>query len=213
MSQTFVQLLVAVGECKSAPCVDSILATIEAIPEDAERHYALGYCYYLHPGRMASPAIRGLVDQHLDQALLLGGFEFHAALYRGHNAYDFADYTVATEFFERARVVAPKSYIGLKAIEMLAATALSSEHSPRSRTGRGSSPTKVEDPIYAVEDVWPRVLVKALVNHAAALPEAVRGRVREDLARIDTRGELRRWLVDALDGVRSVDDGTDKADP
>lgn len=162
---------------------------------------ALGYCYYVHRGREHSSHIRDLVDRHLDTALELGWFEFHASLYRGHNAYDFANFDVAAAFFDRARQVAPKNYIGLKAFEMEACTALSRGHFAEFVEKAKAFAEEAERLDYEVENLWPRELVRALAQHAASMPEDLRTTARGHLASIDTRGRLNGWLVEALDGV------------
>ncbi|MBL8722113.1 MAG: hypothetical protein JNL79_39385 [Myxococcales bacterium] len=194
-----------VVECEEGACVDRIISTIASLPEDAETHYALRYCYYVHRGREHSPHIRDLVDRHLDTALELGGFDFHASLYRGHNAYDFASFDVVATFFDRARRVAPKNYIGLKAFEMEACTALSRGHFAEFVEKAKAFAEEAERLDYEVEDLWQRELVKALAQHASSMPGKLRTAARDHLASLDARGRLNGWLVEALDGVEVLD--------
>lgn len=163
-----------------------------------ELQYACAYAWYLHPRRLTDAAIRQRVDELLNAVLEIHPRDFLALLYLGHNHYDLGDYVAAARYFDEATRVAPKSYIGLKAREMLACSRIwlggvdAAEPALQAFAEEASNAQ-----LYTKEDIWPNELAEVLRRNAVA-PDPAGTKVAGLLDRLDHAGGLNGWLRAAL---------------
>jgi tetratricopeptide (TPR) repeat protein len=157
--------------------------------------YALGYAHYFHPDRLSDPAIAAEVTAFMGRVLRDRPIDYFAWLYLGHNQYDLGKYSSAASAFFEARRVAPSTYVGLKAHEMLVCSLLRSGREAEALDALVRFAEACEGA--CPEDVWPDVLAATLVSPCAqSLGNSER--FREQLERIDRAGRLHEWLTQTL---------------
>ncbi|KAK4045488.1 hypothetical protein OUZ56_033112 [Daphnia magna] len=194
------RLLCAAEECRDE---SALMAIIDELERRSGEHaapallYACAYAWYLHPRRVAEDSIAKRVDELLKCVLVAAPGDYLSLLYLGHNLYDCGKYTEAKLFFASARDVAPKSYIGLKAYEMVVCC----DFVMGGFEGNfaGSLQAFVEEASqesYAPEDVWPRELAGVLQRVQPRFPPNERqlAQVFELAERLDGIGSLNGWM-------------------
>lgn len=159
--------------------------------------YACAYVWYVHPRRLSDDSISSRVDDLLRRVLEMLPEDYCSLLYLGHNTYDHENYEEAKVYFEKARQVAPKSYVGLKAYEMVVCCELMMG-GLRSEflASLATFVTEASQPSYTSEDIWPRELAMALQRTSLARePDAQRFEEASQLAdRLDRVGALNGWI-------------------
>jgi hypothetical protein len=188
-------------------------SVIEQVAEDVRRLitvggatadalFVLGYVLYLHPDRVSSQQLRDSVDEALRASLKLDAHDFRAWLYLGHNAYDFRDFEGAARYFSDAAARAPRSYLGLKAFEMLTCATLVQGRMAEATQALAALVSQAEG--LPREDLWPRELVAALSSTSLS---NVDSDVMEELVRLGSRvdelGGLNRWVSEAIEHARA----------
>jgi hypothetical protein len=191
------RLLCAAEECRDE---SALMAIIDELERRSAEHaapallYACAYAWYIHPRRVADDSIAKRVDALLRRVLVAAPGDYLSLLYLGHNIYDRGNYTEAKLFFASARDVTPKSYLGLKAYEMVVCCdfvmgGLEGDFA-------GSLQAFVEEASqesYAPEDIWPRELAGVLQRVRPRYPS--NERLFEELAeRLDAIGSLNGWM-------------------
>lgn len=166
----------------------------------ARLQYACAYAWYLHPRRLTDDSIRLRVDQLLKAVLESSPRDFLALLYLGHNRYDCRDYVAAARHFEGASAVAPKSYIGLKAHELLACSRIALGGEDATEAALEAFALEASNGLlYAKEDIWPKELAEVLGRVAVAhLPDTALTKVTGLIDRLELAGGLNGWLREAL---------------
>ncbi len=193
------QLLDAAEQCQGdEPALMQIIQQLErrlAETDDPALRYACAYAWYLHPRRVEDTSIQSKVDDLLNQILKKIPSDYLSLLYLGHNKYDCGDYTAAEHYFERATKVAPKSYIGLKAHEMLVCSKVMKAGVGAALEQFESFVQEASDSQYEEEDIWPRELASALKRRGRGdLPAAKLAKAVELAERLDKIGHLNGWL-------------------
>jgi tetratricopeptide (TPR) repeat protein len=181
----------------------SDVGRLEAIVSELERlwapapgpegYYALAYALYLHPLREHSQHIRDRVNELLKAVVEERPEDFLAWLYLGHNAYDFGQYSAAMQYFREACERAKNDYLGLKALEFLAASTarqrgLAAAISPIERLAKAAETAEKED-------VWPQELGKVLEQTDFLVSEDEAARLRDAVRRLDRAGRSASWLT------------------
>jgi tetratricopeptide (TPR) repeat protein len=127
-----------------------------------EQRYACAYAWYLHPRRLTDNTIWQRIDELLRNVISIVPEDYLSLLYLGHNNYDRGFYSDAKSYFERARRVAPRSYIGLKAYEMVVCCELMTRGLGNAVNEFKVFVDEASRHYYATEDIWPRELARAL---------------------------------------------------
>lgn len=193
------RLLEAAEQCQGdEPALMQIIQKLEqSLPEtdDAALLYACAYAWYLHPRRVDDTSIQSNVDDLLNRVLKKIPSDYLSLLYLGHNKYDCGDYIAAEHYFERATRVAPKSYIGLKAHEMLVCSKIMKAGVGAALEQFESFVREASDSQYEKEDIWPRELALALKRRGRGdLPDVQLVKAIELAERVDKIGQLNGWL-------------------
>lgn len=194
------RLLCAAEECRKEPALLAILGELErrlGEQDDPAWLYACAYAWYLHPQRTADESIAKRVDALLRRVLLAVPGDYLSLLYLGHNLYDRGNYTEAKLFFASARGVAPKSYVGLKAYEMVVCCDFAMGGFAGTFAGSLKAfVAEASEPSYAPEDVWPRELAGVLERFPRRKPptEQQLEQVYQLAERLDAVGDLNGWM-------------------
>jgi tetratricopeptide (TPR) repeat protein len=193
------RLLEAAEQCKGdEPEIMRVIDELER--HTAEEHspallYALAYAWYLHPRRVEDASIQSRVEELLHQVLEQIPSDYLSLLYLGHNRFDCGDYITADKYFTRAKEIAPREYIGLKAYEMLVCSKIMSSDADGALEELSAFVREASSSSYEKEDIWPRELALALERRGLESLSAVKFAKAVDLAdRLDQAGELNGWL-------------------
>lgn len=193
------RLLEAAEQCRGdEPALMRIIDELERRADeghDPALLYASAYAWYLHPRRLEEASIQRKVEQLLLHVLSHVPSDYLSLLYLGHNRYDCGDYTMAGEYFVRAKEVAPKSYIGLKAYEMLVCSKIMGSDADGALEEFEVFVREASTSVYEKEDIWPRELALAFERRGmAGLSAAKLAKAVELADRLDQAGELNGWL-------------------
>ena len=208
MEQSMIQhLLEAAEQCQGdesvlMPVIDKLERHRSKDDDSPALQYACAYAWYLHPRRLEDTSIQRRVDELLHQVLKEIPSDYLSLLYLGHNKYDCQDYATAHHYFERAKSVAPKNYIGLKAYEMLVCSKIMEAGVGEALDDFETFVREASDSSYEKEDIWPRELASALKRRGRGdLSAAKLAKAMELAERLDQVGQLNGWLREVIRGM------------
>ena len=198
------KLLTRVDDARSTGLLER-REIVEAVVADLRRlcrgtadtlvQYAIGYGLYAHPCRLDEQAIRQGVEESLLKVVAIMPDDGLAWLYLGHNAYDFKDWSLALNRFERVGPHLPRHLL-LRAQEMRVCCNIR-------LTGLAASLIQLkffvtECELSAKEDIWPVELASCLSESVGQLGQPLLARAQELCARLDAAGHLGTWLTEII---------------
>jgi len=180
-------LLAELIECISA------LEVIE--PKSSEICHLLGYCWYLHPGRLESLEVQEKVNFWLNKSISKDPGYSLSLLYLAHNFYDCKKYEKAIEFL--SKITNPLSdYMQLKMKELKLCCEINIsglENSLENIQWFGSDLKFVQDKTL----IAPFELHKVISKKVEASVE-LREKLASVLLQLDENGDLNNWFSSIL---------------
>ncbi|AGP40041.1 hypothetical protein [Sorangium cellulosum] len=197
------QLLTRVDEARdertSLAEIEDAIRQLEALASrepGTDADYALAYSWYFHPRRRDDETIQQRVSALLLPLTQKNPRDFLAWLYLGHNAYDLMRYDIALGYFRQASLVAPSSYIGLKAHEMVVCCLVTHSGISASLDEMERFVNRAEG--YPAEDIWPQQLAAAVGGSCQKLGADEAARLTVLLGRLDRAGRWGSWFQQLL---------------